>query len=125
MFYPFCIRSISLRVILSNAEPHTVFVSIDHLPAKVLVKAPASSVPFHISVQLILCFALTEVKKLKQLVRNVVDPNRDLGHVDRSHDGKGSGSVAYEKSYSMSTGQLSTDEAEESVQAMLSNNVLD
>ncbi|KAM0799351.1 Rdx family-domain-containing protein [Usnea florida] len=53
-----------------------------------------------------------EVKKLKQLVRNVVDPNRDLGHVDRSHDGKGSGSVSDEKSYSMVTGQLSTKEPE-------------
>ena len=26
---------------------------------------------------------LTEVKHLKQLVRNIIDPTRDLGHVDR------------------------------------------
>ena len=65
------------------------------------------------------------MKKLKQLVRNVVDPSRDLGHVDRSHDGKGSGLVSDEKSYSMSTGLLSTDEDKESVQVMLPRNVLD
>lgn len=29
-----------------------------------------------------------EVKHLKQLVRNVIDPGRDLGHVDRHHGGK-------------------------------------
>ena len=27
----------------------------------------------------------TEVKHLKQLVRNIIDPTRDLGHVDRQH----------------------------------------
>ena len=26
------------------------------------------------------------MKKLKQLVRNVIDPERDLGHVDRQHN---------------------------------------
>ena len=30
-----------------------------------------------------------EVKHLKQLVRNVIDPSRDLGHVDRGGHGKG------------------------------------
>ncbi len=28
-----------------------------------------------------------EVKHLKQLVRNVIDPDRDLGHIDRDHKG--------------------------------------
>lgn len=28
----------------------------------------------------------TEVKQLKQLVRNIIDPSRDLGHVDRHKD---------------------------------------
>ena len=30
-----------------------------------------------------------EVKQLKQLVRNVIDPDRDLGHIDRHHKEKG------------------------------------
>ena len=29
---------------------------------------------------------ITEVKLLKQLVRNIVDPTRDLGHVDRKQN---------------------------------------
>lgn len=49
-----------------------------------------------------------EVKHLKQLVRNVIDPSRDLGHVDRDHKQKKSRSTSDEKSSSSSTGQLST-----------------
>ena len=44
-----------------------------------------------------LCFVLfvpklttTEVKTLKSLVRNVIDPQRDLGHTDRALRGEGS-----------------------------------
>ncbi|CAF9909252.1 MAG: hypothetical protein ALECFALPRED_005428 [Alectoria fallacina] len=55
-----------------------------------------------------------EVKQLKQLVRNLVDPTRDLGHVDRNHKQK-SGSTSHEKSSSISTGQLSTGKAKEGV----------
>lgn len=33
----------------------------------------------------------TEVKQLKQLVRNIIDPSRDLGHVDRQKDKAQSG----------------------------------
>ena len=55
----------------------------------------------------------TEVKNLKQLVRNVVDPNRDLGHVDRDHKEKKAGSVL-DKKPSMLTGQSDTPKAEES-----------
>lgn len=28
------------------------------------------------------------MKTLKQLVRNVIDPDRDLGHIDRNHQEK-------------------------------------
>ncbi|KAF6230188.1 hypothetical protein HO133_004527 [Letharia lupina] len=56
-----------------------------------------------------------EVKNLKQLVRNVVDPDRDLGHVDRDHNGQKPGSASDEKDSSVSTGQSSTEKAEESV----------
>lgn len=63
-----------------------------------------------------LCFVLTEVKHLKQLVRNVVDPDRDLGHVDRDHKQNKSGSTADEKSSSVSTGQLSTGKVKDSIQ---------
>lgn len=37
----------------------------------------------HVQVRITLTFIL-EVKNLKSLVRNVVDPSRDLGHVDRA-----------------------------------------
>ncbi len=63
-----------------------------------------------------MCFFLTtEVKNLKQLVRNIVDPLRDLGHVDRGHIGKKPGSTADETSSSTSTKQSSTEKADESV----------
>lgn len=57
---------------------------------------------------------LTEVKHLKQLVRNVVDPLRDLGHVDRNHSEMKPGSTAVEKPLVTSSGQSLTKEAEES-----------
>ena len=50
LFYPICIRSISPIVVFSNAEPHNVFVSSDHLFAKVLMQSPAGSVLFRISI---------------------------------------------------------------------------
>ena len=53
------------------------------------------------------------MKNLKQLVRDIVDPDRNLGHVDRDHKGKKPGSIAVEKS-SMSTKQSAIEEAEES-----------
>lgn len=62
------------------------------------------------------CFLLTEVKKLKQLVRNVIDPDRDLGHVDRNHYGKKPGSTSDQQSTSRATGQSSTGKAQESIQ---------
>ena len=55
------------------------------------------------------------MKNLKQLVRNVVDPDRDLGHVDRHHNAKKTGSISNEKPY-MSTGQSATDKLMESDQ---------
>ena len=64
---------------------------------------------------LTMCFFLTEVKKLKQLVRNVVDPLRDLGHIDRGHNGKQPGTTTDEISSFMATGQSSTEKAEESI----------
>ncbi|KAL9136193.1 MAG: hypothetical protein Q9175_002602 [Cornicularia normoerica] len=57
-----------------------------------------------------------EAKKLKQLVRNVIDPYRDLGHVDRNHDGGKPGSTSDEKYSFMLTGRPSTEKADESIQ---------
>ena len=51
------------------------------------------------------------MKNLKQLVRSVVDPNRDLGHVDRDHVGKKRGPTSDGKS---TLSQSSTEKAEES-----------
>lgn len=44
------------------------------------------------------------MKTLKQLVRNIIDPDRDLGHVDRDHQGKKTGLISG-GNLSMSTGQ--------------------
>ena len=60
-------------------------------------------------------FFLTEVKTLKQLVRNIVDPLRDLGHVDRGHIGKKSGSTTDEISSPTSTKQSTTEKGDESI----------
>ncbi len=65
---------------------------------------------------LIIQFYFTEVKHLKQLVRNVVDPNRNLGHVDRDQNGKKSGSTMDQSPASMSAGQSSTEKTKESTQ---------
>ena len=53
---------------------------------------------------------------MKQLVRNTVEPDRYLGHVDRDHNGKKARSSADPDSSSMSTGQSSTEQAKESNQ---------
>ena len=66
-----------------------------------------------IPVQLIILFSLEEVKNLKQLVRDIVDPDRNLGHVDRNHNEKKTGSSADEKALT-SIGQSPEREAEES-----------
>ena len=58
-------------------------------------------------------FSLVEVKNLKQLVRDIVDPDRNLGHADRNHNGKKPGSTADEKAPT-STGHPPDREAEES-----------
>ena len=60
-----------------------------------------------------LVLPLAEVKNLKQLVRDIVDPDRNLGHVDRNHDEKKIGSTVDEKAL-MSIGQSPEREAEES-----------
>ena len=67
----------------------------------------------HVSLELIMWLYPTEVKNLKQLVRNVVDPDRDLGHVDRDHGEKKAGLVLGKKP-SMLTGQSDKPKAEES-----------
>lgn len=54
------------------------------------------------------------MKNLKQLVRNIVDPSRDLGHVDRNHNGGKPESASDEKPSPMSSGQSSAGKAEES-----------
>ena len=53
------------------------------------------------------------MKDLKRLVRDIVDPDRNLGHVDRNHNGKKPGSTADEKALT-STSQSPDREAEES-----------
>lgn len=53
------------------------------------------------------------MKNLKQLVRNVVDPNRDLGHVDRDHVGKKRRPISDENP-TLSTEQSSIEKTEES-----------
>ncbi|CAD6588119.1 MAG: hypothetical protein ASARMPREDX12_003169 [Alectoria sarmentosa] len=93
------------------------FTHFDLFSAKFLEHLTLHNLPDngrYTSSKLILLFFLTEVKQLKQLVRNVVDPTRDLGHVDRDHKQK-SGSTSHRKSSSISTGQLSTEKAKESV----------
>lgn len=55
------------------------------------------------------------MKDLKQLVRNVIDPLRDLGHIDRDHKGKKPESTSDDKTY-MSMVQSSMEKAKESVQ---------
>lgn len=66
------------------------------------------------------------MKNLKQLVRNVVDPNRDLGHVDRDHVGKKRGPTLGENP-TLSTEQSSIEKTEESTlhyrQTTLSTNI--
>ena len=66
------------------------------------------------------------MKNLKRLVRNVVDPTRDLGHVDHDHVGRKQGPISDEKS-TLSTGQSSIEKAEESTlhyrQTTLSTNI--
>ena len=37
------------------------------------------------------------MKNLKQLVRDIVDPDRNLGHVDRKHNEKRTGSTVHDK----------------------------
>ena len=59
-------------------------------------------------------FPLAEVKNLKRLVRDIVDPDRNLGHVDRNHTGKNPGSVADEKAPTL-TGQSPDRDAEEKI----------
>ena len=66
-----------------------------------------------VPIQLTMSFSLAEVKDLKRLVRDIVDPDRNLGHVDRDHNGKKPGSTADEKAPT-STGQSPDREAEES-----------
>ena len=58
-------------------------------------------------------FSLAEVKDLKRLVRDIVDPDRNLGHVDRNHNRKKPGLIADEKAPTL-TGQSPDREAEES-----------
>ena len=58
-------------------------------------------------------FTLAEVKNLKRLVRDIVDPDRNLGHVDRNHNGKKPGSTADDKVPTW-TGQSPDREVEES-----------
>ena len=50
------------------------------------------------------------MKSLKQLVRNVIDPGRDLGHVDRHHNEKKPGSTSDQQPTPTPTGQSSTGE---------------
>ena len=57
-------------------------------------------------------FPLAEVKNLKQLVRDIVDPDRNLGHVDRNHNEKRTGSTVHEKAPT-SIGQSSDRKTEE------------
>lgn len=50
---------------------------------------PLSSIVLYCTVHVhgklnLFSFASAEVKQLKSLVRNIVDPSRDLGHVDRA-----------------------------------------
>lgn len=52
------------------------------------------------------------MKTLKQLVRNIIDPDRDLGHVDRDRQGKKTGLIS-DENLSVSTGQAPTEKAEE------------
>lgn len=53
------------------------------------------------------------MKSLKQLVRNVIDPSRDLGHVDRHHNEKKPGSTSDKQPTPTPTGHTSTGKAED------------
>ena len=68
-----------------------------------------------VPVQLIMRFFLAEVKNLKKLVRDIVDPDRNLGHVDRNHNEKKPVSTSDEKAPA-SVRQSPDREAEESTQ---------
>lgn len=61
-------------------------------------------------------FSVAEVKNLKQLVRDIVDPDRNLGHVDRNHNEKKPGSTVHEKA-PMSTDQSPDRKAEENTRS--------
>ena len=92
----------------SSFKPFDLFSAIH--PKHPTFQNPPGGVA-RISIQLTMWFFLTEVKTLKQLVRNIIDPDRDLGHVDRSHHAKKPRSISNGKP-SMSAGQSPTEKAE-------------
>ena len=70
-----------------------------------------------------------EVKQLKQLVRNVIDPDRDLGHVDRHHKEKGGNemmeavNVAIEPEIGGESGEVGVDEGLNAMKQALEENL--
>ena len=56
----------------------------------------------------------TEVKKLKQLVRNVIDPDRHLGHIDRGNNERKPEAISDEAPSSMLSGRSFPEKAEQS-----------